>query len=108
MDEIVIKYESSSTSEITERQISNASSKISNGKIFISAYCHLRDAVKNFTLNNILEIKVNGTIIDRNLFYYNSIKDKKKYKKELENAYIQKENEYNNFLEFYKKIKSFD
>jgi predicted DNA-binding transcriptional regulator YafY len=108
MDEVIIKYESSSTSEITERQISNASSKISNGKIFISAYCHLRDAVKNFTLSNILEIKVNGNVMDKDLFYYNNIKDKKKFIEELENCYIQKQNEYNNFVNFYNRIKSND
>jgi predicted DNA-binding transcriptional regulator YafY len=107
VDEIIIKYESSSTSEITERQISSVSSKISNGKIFIAAYCHLREAVKNFTLNNILEIRINGTITDKDTFFYDNIKDKKKFIKELENTYVQKQNEYNNFLEFYKRIKSY-
>jgi predicted DNA-binding transcriptional regulator YafY len=77
--EVIIRYESSSTSEITERQISSISSKISNGKMFFSAYCHLRNAVKSFTLNNVLEIKINGIIVDRDLFYYNNIKDKKSF-----------------------------
>jgi predicted DNA-binding transcriptional regulator YafY len=69
--EVIITYKSSSTSEITERKISDIESKISksNGKIFICAYCHLRDSVKSFTLSNILDIKVNGSTVDKDLFY---------------------------------------
>jgi predicted DNA-binding transcriptional regulator YafY len=102
--EVVITYESSSNSEVTERQISNISSKISNGKMFISAYCHLRDAVKSFSLNNILEIKVNGSIVDKYFFYYNNIRDKKKFKNELDDMLFQKQNEYDKFLEFYNEM----
>jgi predicted DNA-binding transcriptional regulator YafY len=107
-DVIVIKYESSSTSEITEREISNVSSKISNGGFYISAFCHLRDAIKNFSLNNIIEIKINGVLTDKVVFYLKHIRNKDKFKNELENLLAQKQNEYNRFLELYERMKSND
>jgi predicted DNA-binding transcriptional regulator YafY len=106
--EVIITYKSASTSEITERKISCIMSKISNGKLYISAYCHLRDSIKTFTLSNILEIKVNGSIVDKDLFFLDNIKYKDKFLRELENTYVQKQTEFNSFLDFYERVKSYD
>jgi len=84
MDKIIIKYQSSKN-EITEREISNVCSQVAENKNkIISAYCHLRETVRSFILDNILEIKINGETIDKELFWKNNINDKKKLIKELE------------------------
>jgi predicted DNA-binding transcriptional regulator YafY len=105
MDNIIIMYESASKPEVSKRQISSVMSKVSNGKIFISAYCHLRDSVRSFSLSNILEVWVNGVIVDKNEFYYENIRDKKQFLKDLEKSYILRQDEFNKFVEIYTSLK---
>jgi predicted DNA-binding transcriptional regulator YafY len=105
LDNIIIMYESTSKPEVSKRQISGVTSKVSNGKVFISAYCHLRDSVRSFALSNILEIRVNGAIVDKNVFYYDNIKNKKAFLKDLEKSYILRQDEFNKFVEVYTSLK---
>ena len=104
-DTVTIKYESSSA-EITERQISGIVSKISCGKIFISAYCHLRNEPRSFMLDNILEARINGNTVDRDLFYIQNIQDNKKFLKEADKIIVKMQDELNAFLELRERVKS--
>jgi len=100
MDKIVIKYQSSKN-EITEREISNVSSQIAENKNkIISAYCHLRETVRTFILDNILEVTINGEKIDKEKFWKENINDKNKLAKELEKLLIKKKKEYDEYVKF--------
>jgi predicted DNA-binding transcriptional regulator YafY len=105
MDKIILKYQSSKK-EITEREISNVSSKISdNMSKLIYAYCHLRETVRSFNLDNVLEIKVNGEIVDKEIFWKNNLNDKNNLLKELDKMLKKKEyDEYVLFVESMKNI----
>jgi len=100
MDKIIIKYQSSKN-EITEREISNVSSQVAENKNkIISAYCHLRETVRCFILDNILEISINGEKIDKEQFWKENINDKNKLTKELEKMLIKKKKEYDEYVNF--------
>jgi len=100
MDKIIIKYQSSKK-EITEREISNVYSQVAENKNkIISAYCHLRETVRTFILDNIIEVNINGELIDKELFWHDHINDKKKIIKDLEKMLIKKKKEYEEYVEF--------
>jgi predicted DNA-binding transcriptional regulator YafY len=100
MDKIIIKYQSSKK-EITEREISSISSQVAENKNkIISAYCHLRETVRTFILDNIIEVIKNGEIIDKEQFWKDNINDKKKLLKELEKLLLKKKKEYNEYVEY--------
>jgi predicted DNA-binding transcriptional regulator YafY len=100
MDKIIIKYQSSKK-EITERKISNVYSqeKKKKNKI-LTAYCHLRETVRTFILDNIIEVNKNGEIIDKEQFWKDNINDKKKLLKELEKLLEKKKKEYDEYVEY--------
>ena len=98
MSEIVIKYQSSKN-ELTERKISNIVPRVSDdGKKTINAYCHLRSMNRSFTLNNILEVYLDGEIIDKNKLWKDNINDKKEFVKNIENMLSKKKKEYEYFV----------
>jgi len=100
MDKIIIKYQSSKK-EITEREISNVYSQVAENKNkIISAYCHLRETVRTFILDNIIEVNINGELIDKEKFWQDYINDKKKLIKDLEKMLIKKKKEYEEYVEF--------
>jgi len=100
MDKIIIKYQSSKN-EITEREISNVYSQVAENKNkIISAYCHLRETVRTFILDNIIEVNKNGKIIDKEQFWQDNINDKKKLLRELEKLLIKKKKEYDEYVEY--------
>ena len=95
---IIIKYQSSKK-EITEREISSIMSKVAdNSNKILFAYCHLRDETRSFILDNILEIKLNGKIINKNDFWLDNIKDKNNLIKELEKMLNEKKKEYEDYV----------
>ena len=105
MDKIVLKYQSSKK-EITEREISNVSSKIAdNMNKIIYAYCHLRETVRSFNLDNVLEIKINGKIIDKEIFWKNNLNDKNNLIKELDKMLKKKKKEYEEYVVFVETMK---
>ena len=105
MDKIIIKYQSSKK-EITEREISNVSSKIAdNMNKIIYAFCHLRDTIRSFNLDNVIEITVNGNIIDKQLFWKNNLNDKNNLLKELDKMLKKKKKEYDEYLLFIESMK---
>ncbi|MDR3130508.1 MAG: hypothetical protein LBU18_03095 [Treponema sp.] len=105
MDKIVLKYQSSKK-EITEREISSAFSKIAdNMHKIIYAYCHLRETVRSFNLDNVLEIKVNGEIIDKEIFWKNNLNDKNNLLKELDKMLKKKKKEYDECVLFVDSIR---
>jgi predicted DNA-binding transcriptional regulator YafY len=87
---IIIKYNSTSENEITERQISGALSKFSNGNFLISAYCHLREDVRSFNLENIIELKIDNEVANKYEFYYDNLKSKKRFMSGIEGVIIGK------------------
>jgi predicted DNA-binding transcriptional regulator YafY len=100
MDKIIIKYQSSKK-EITEREISNVYSQVAENKNkIISAYCHLRDTVRTFILDSIIEVNINGEITDKEQFWHDHINDKKKLIKDLEKMLIKKKKEYEEYVEY--------
>jgi len=105
MDKIVLKYQSSKK-EVTEREISNVSSKIAdNMHKIICAYCHLRETVRSFNLDNVLEIKINGQIIDKEIFWKNNLNDKNNLLKELDKMLKKKKKEYDEYVLFVESMK---
>lgn len=99
MDKIVIKYQSSKK-EVTEREISNISSQVAENKNkIITAYCHLRETVRTFVLDNIIEVNKNDKKIDKEQFWKDSINDKNKLLKDLEKLLIKKKKEYDEYVE---------
>jgi len=100
MDRIILKYQSSKK-EITEREISNVYSQIAENKNkIIYAYCHLRETVRSFILDSIIEVNINGIIVDKEQFWKDHINDKKKLIKDLEKMLIKKKKEYEEYVEF--------
>ncbi|MCL2138811.1 MAG: hypothetical protein FWH41_04695 [Treponema sp.] len=100
MDKIVLKY-LSSKNEITEREISNVSSKItSNMNRVINAVCHLRHEVRSFNLDNVLEIKINNEIIDKEIFWKNNFNDKNNLIKNFDKMVKKKKKEYDEYVFF--------
>jgi predicted DNA-binding transcriptional regulator YafY len=73
---VTITYSSASKNEITERKISNISASYKNGKFTMIAFCHLREAVKCFSLQNILELKINDMPVDKYQFFSRFVKNK--------------------------------
>jgi predicted DNA-binding transcriptional regulator YafY len=105
MDKVVLKYQSSKK-EVTEREISNISSKVAdNMNKIIYAYCHLREEVRSFNLNNVLEITVNGKIVDKELFWKNNLNDKNNLLKDLDKMLKKKKKEYDEYVLFVESIK---
>jgi len=105
MDNVVIKYQSSKK-EITEREISNVSSKITdNMNKIICAFCHLRETIRSFNLDNVIEIKVNGKITDKELFWKNNLNDKNNLIKELDKMLKKKKKEYDEYVVFVETMK---
>jgi predicted DNA-binding transcriptional regulator YafY len=105
MDKIVLKYQSSKN-EITEREISSVSSKIAeNMHKIISAYCHLRETVRSFNLDNVIEITINGKIIDKEIFWKNNLNDKNNLIKELDKMLKKKKKEYDEYVLFVETMK---
>jgi predicted DNA-binding transcriptional regulator YafY len=105
MDKIIIKYQSSKK-EITEREISNVSSKITdNMHKIICAYCHLRETVRSFNLDNVLEIKIDGKIIDKEIFWKSNLNDKNNLIKELDKMLKKKKKEYDEYVLFVESMK---
>jgi len=105
MDKIVLKYQSSKN-EITEREISSVSSKIAeNMHKIISAYCHLRETVRSFNLDNVIEITINGEIIDKEIFWKNNLNDKNNLLKELDKMLKKKKKEYDEYVSFVENMK---
>jgi len=99
----VIKYKST-TSETTERQISKVSPTVAkNGSLNISAFCHLRNEVRSFALENILEVCIDGKAVDKYLFYYDYTPDIDRFKDTCEKVLKQKEIEYHRFIENFEK-----
>jgi predicted DNA-binding transcriptional regulator YafY len=106
VDKIILKYQSSKK-EITEREISNISSKIAdNMNKIIYAYCHLRDSVRSFNLDNILEIKINETVIDKDIFWENNLNDKINLLKDLDKMLKKKKKEYDDCVLFVESMKN--
>ena len=96
---IVIKYVSSKK-EVTEREISGISCQVAkNGHKLIYAYCHLREGVTSFILDNIVEIKIDGEITDKDQFWKEHIKDRKKLAKDLEKMLKKKKKEFDQYVE---------
>jgi len=107
MDKIVLKYQSSKK-EITEREISNVSSKIAdNMNKIIYAYCHLRETVRSFNLDNVLEIKINENIIEKEIFWKNNLNDKNNLLKELDKMLKKKKKEYDECVLFVENMKKY-
>jgi predicted DNA-binding transcriptional regulator YafY len=105
LNKIIIKYQSSKN-EITEREISNVSSKIAdNMNKIIYAYCHLRETVRSFNLSNVLEITINGKIMDKEIFWRNNLNDKNNLLKELDKILKKKKKEYDECIVFVESIK---
>ena len=105
MDKIVLKYQSSKN-EITEREISSVSSKITeNRHKIISAYCHLRETVRSFNLDNVIEITINGEIINKEIFWKNNLNDKNNLIKELDKMLKKKKKEYDEYVLFVETMK---
>jgi predicted DNA-binding transcriptional regulator YafY len=110
-EEVIITYKSSS-SEITKRKISNIVSKVSN-EVYerkIYAYCHLRSSTRTFKFTSILKIEVNGSTVDKDLFYYDHLKEKDKnnFLNNLADEYAMRSLAFKRFLEFYENVKSHD
>jgi predicted DNA-binding transcriptional regulator YafY len=100
MDKIIIKYQSSKK-EITEREISNVYSQVAENKNkIISAYCHLRESVRTFILDSIIEVNKNDEILEKEQFWKDHINDKKKLLKELEKLLAKKKKEYEEYVEY--------
>jgi predicted DNA-binding transcriptional regulator YafY len=105
MDKIVLKYQSSKN-EITEREISSVSSKITeNMHKIISAYCHLRETVRSFNLDNVIEITINGEIINKEIFWKNNLNDKNNLVKELDKMSKKEKKEYDEYVLFVETMK---
>lgn len=105
MEKIIIKYQSSKK-EITEREISNVSSKITDSmNKIIYAYCHLRETVRSFNLDNVLEISINGEIVDKEIFWKDNLNDKNNLLKDLEKMLRKKKKEYDECVLFVESMK---
>lgn len=98
-DKITIKYKSSNN-EITEREISSVSSGVGNANKTITAFCHLRNEIRSFILDSIIELKINGDIVDKEKFWKQNIKDKKEFTKGLQKTLMKKKKEYENYANF--------
>jgi predicted DNA-binding transcriptional regulator YafY len=100
MDKIIIKYQSSNK-EITEREISNVSSLVAENKNrIIYAYCHLREQIRTFILDSIIEIKINEEIVDKEKFWNDNINDRNKLVKDLEKMLKKKKKEFEEYVVF--------
>jgi len=78
----VMKYQNS-RGEISEREISDVHSTINGKSRQIYAFCHLREEMRGFNLENIIELNMDGKIIkDENAlskFWIDNIRDKKAF-----------------------------
>jgi BRCT domain type II-containing protein len=104
---IIMKYQNTK-GEISQRAIDDVHSTISGKSKQIFAYCHLREEMRSFNLENIIELNIDGITIkdekDKEKFWLDNIRDKKtiireckenveKKKREIENTIAKKKRE---------------